>query len=75
MLVYVYNMRARMVDINQIRNTYMKHMTRNANKDVLSFDGVMGFSGSTSPFPIRYISLHPFVKSHFNLDLTTIKLN
>jgi hypothetical protein len=35
MLVLLYNMRARMVGINQIRNTYMKHLTRNANEDVL----------------------------------------
>jgi hypothetical protein len=35
MLVLLYNMHARMVGINQIRNTYMKHLTRNANEDVL----------------------------------------
>jgi hypothetical protein len=35
MLVLLYNMRARMVSINQIRNTYMKHLMRNANEDVL----------------------------------------
>ncbi len=35
MLVLLYNMRAKMVNINQIRNTYMKHLTRNANEDVL----------------------------------------
>jgi hypothetical protein len=35
MLVLLYNMRARMVGINQIRNTYMKHLTRNANEDLL----------------------------------------
>ena len=35
MLVLLYNMRAGMVSINQIRNTYMKHLTRNANEDVL----------------------------------------
>ncbi len=35
MLVLLYNMRTRMVGINQIRNTYMKHLTRNANEDVL----------------------------------------
>jgi hypothetical protein len=35
MLALLYNMHARMVGINQIRNTYMKHLTRNANEDVL----------------------------------------
>jgi hypothetical protein len=35
MLVLLNNMRARMVGINQIRNAYMKHLTRNANEDVL----------------------------------------
>jgi hypothetical protein len=35
MLVLLYNMRARMVGINQIKNTYMKHLTKNANEDVL----------------------------------------
>jgi hypothetical protein len=35
MLMLLYNMHARMVGINQIRNTYMKHLTRDANKDVL----------------------------------------
>jgi hypothetical protein len=35
MFVLLYNMRARMVGINQIRNTYMPHLLRNANKDVL----------------------------------------
>jgi hypothetical protein len=35
MPVLLYYMRARMVSINQIRNTYMKHLTRNANEDVL----------------------------------------
>ncbi len=35
MLALLYNMRARMVGINQIRNTYMKHLTRNAIEDVL----------------------------------------
>ncbi len=34
MLVLLYNMHARMVGINQIRNTYTKHLTRNANEDV-----------------------------------------
>jgi hypothetical protein len=34
MMVLLYNMRARMVGINQIRNTYMRHLTRDANKDV-----------------------------------------
>ncbi len=40
-----------------------------------SFDGVMGFAGGTSPFAIKYISWNPFEKSHFNFNLTTIKLN
>jgi hypothetical protein len=36
MLLLLYNMRARMVGINQIRNTFMKHLLmRNANEDVL----------------------------------------
>jgi hypothetical protein len=35
MLVLLYNMRARMVGINWTRNTYMKHLMRNANEDVL----------------------------------------
>ncbi len=35
MLVLLYNMHARMVGINQIRSTYMKHLTINANEDVL----------------------------------------
>ncbi len=35
MLVLLYNMRARMVSINQVRNTYMEHLTRNAIEDVL----------------------------------------
>jgi hypothetical protein len=34
MFVILYNMRARMVGINQIRNTYMCHLERNANADV-----------------------------------------
>jgi hypothetical protein len=34
MLVLLYNMRAGMVGINQIQNTYMRHLNRNANKDV-----------------------------------------
>jgi hypothetical protein len=34
MLILLYNMRARMVGINQIRNTYMKHLSRDANADV-----------------------------------------
>ena len=34
MLVLIYNMRARMVGINQIRNTYMKYLLQNANEDV-----------------------------------------
>jgi hypothetical protein len=33
-LVLIYNMRSRMVGINQIRNTYMKHLDQNANTDV-----------------------------------------
>jgi hypothetical protein len=35
MLVLLYNMRARMVGINQIRNTDMKDLMRYANEDVL----------------------------------------
>jgi hypothetical protein len=35
MLVLLYNMCARMVGINQIRNIYMKHLAGNANEDVL----------------------------------------
>ncbi len=34
--VLLYNLRARMVRINQIQNTYMPHLLRNANKDILS---------------------------------------
>ena len=34
MFVLLYNMRARMVGINQIRNTYMPHLNRNANEDI-----------------------------------------
>ncbi len=34
MFVLLYNMRARMVGINQIRNTYMRHLNHNANEDV-----------------------------------------
>ena len=34
MFVILYNMRARMVGINQIRNTYMQHLQRDANEDV-----------------------------------------
>jgi hypothetical protein len=34
MFVLLYNMQARMVGINQIRNTYTRHLNRNANKDV-----------------------------------------
>jgi hypothetical protein len=33
-LVLMYNMHERMVGIIQIRNTYMKHLNRNANTDV-----------------------------------------
>ena len=35
MLVLIFNMRARMVGINQIQNTYMKYLTRDANEDVV----------------------------------------
>ena len=35
MFVLLYNMRARMVGIYQIRNTYMPHLQRNANEDVM----------------------------------------
>jgi hypothetical protein len=34
MFVILYNMRARMVGINQIRNTYMRHLEHDANEDV-----------------------------------------
>ncbi len=34
MFVILYNMRARMVGINQIQNTYMRHLERNTNADV-----------------------------------------
>jgi hypothetical protein len=34
MFVLLYYMRARMVGINQIRNTYMQHLLHNANEDV-----------------------------------------
>ena len=34
MLVLIYNMRARMVGINQIRNMYMKYLMQDANEDV-----------------------------------------
>jgi hypothetical protein len=34
MLLLLYNMRARMVGINQIRNTFMPHLIRDANQDV-----------------------------------------
>jgi hypothetical protein len=34
MMVLLYNMWARMVGINQIRNTYMPHLMRDANEDV-----------------------------------------
>ncbi len=34
MLVMIYKMHARMVGINQIWNTCMKHLNQNANKDV-----------------------------------------
>jgi hypothetical protein len=33
-LVLLYNMWVRMVGINQIQNTYMRHLNRNATKDV-----------------------------------------
>ncbi len=35
MFVLLYNMRARMVGINQIRNTYMRHLLQDANEDVV----------------------------------------
>ena len=35
MFVLLYNMHARMVGINQIRITYMKHIERDANVDVI----------------------------------------
>ncbi len=34
LIVLLYNMRARMVGINQILNTYMPYLDRNANEDV-----------------------------------------
>ncbi len=34
MFVLLYNLRARMVGINQIRNTYMPHLLQDANEDV-----------------------------------------
>ncbi len=34
MFVLLYNMQARMVGINQIQNSSMRHLNRNANKDV-----------------------------------------
>jgi hypothetical protein len=34
MFVLLYNMRVRMVGINQIRNTYMQYLNRNANEDI-----------------------------------------
>jgi hypothetical protein len=34
MFVLLYNMRARMVGINQIRNTYMPHLLHSANEDI-----------------------------------------
>jgi hypothetical protein len=37
-LVLLYNMRARMVGINQIRNTYMRHLSQDANEDVFFYD-------------------------------------
>jgi hypothetical protein len=33
MFAMLYNMRARMVGINQIQNTYMRHLKRDANED------------------------------------------
>ncbi len=35
MFVLLYNLWARMVGINQIRNTYIPHLQRNANEDVM----------------------------------------
>ncbi len=32
--VLLYNMRAQMVGINHIKNTYMRHLHHNANEDV-----------------------------------------
>jgi hypothetical protein len=34
MMVLLYNMQAWVVRINQIRNTYMRHLLRDANEDV-----------------------------------------
>ena len=33
-VLLLYNMRARMIGINQIRNTYMSHLERDANEDI-----------------------------------------
>ena len=34
MFVLLYNMRARMIGINQIRTTYMPHLERDANENI-----------------------------------------
>ena len=34
MFVLLYNMRVRMIGINQIQNTYMPHLERDANEDI-----------------------------------------
>ena len=34
MITLIYNMRARMVGINQIRNVYMKHLDRDAAEEL-----------------------------------------
>ncbi len=55
MLVLLYYMRTRMVGINQIRNTYMKHLTRNANEDGLFLMGQWVFQGVLALFPLKIL--------------------
>ncbi len=55
MLVLLYNMCVRIVSINQIRNTYMKHLTRNANEDVLFWWGNGFFQGVLALFPLNML--------------------
>jgi hypothetical protein len=60
MLVLLNNMHARMVSINQIRNTYMKHLTKMQMK-MYSFDGdgVWVFQGVLAFFPLNIlVSIH-----------------
>ncbi len=66
MLVLVYNMRAKMIGINQIRNTYMYHLEQNANTDVflnysycthpLGMGGHIGREGGGTSRLIKYNS-------------------